>query len=71
MTVMTSVQITSPGGPLKIAHGPVPAPKPNTVRIKVQACGICHSVGGPTALFGQKQRTLRPPGNETVGVKGS
>ncbi len=43
MTVMTSVQITSPGGPFKIAHGPVPAPKPNTVRIKVQACGICHS----------------------------
>ena len=43
MTVMTSVQITSPGGPFKIAHGPAPEPKPNTVRVKVQACGICHS----------------------------
>ncbi len=43
MTPMTSVQITAPGGPFKIAHGPVPEPKPNTVRVKVQACGICHS----------------------------
>ncbi|MBX3327861.1 MAG: alcohol dehydrogenase catalytic domain-containing protein, partial [Nitrospira sp.] len=43
MTSMTSVQITSPGGPFKLVHGPVPEPKPNTVRIKVQACGVCHS----------------------------
>ena len=43
MTQMTAVQITAPGGPFKVVHGPVPAPPPNTVRIKVQACGICHS----------------------------
>ena len=43
MTPRESVQITAPGGPFKIAHGPVPEPKTNTVRVKVQACGICHS----------------------------
>jgi len=43
MSQMTAVQITAPGGPFKIVHGPVPEPKPNTVRVKVQACGICHS----------------------------
>lgn len=43
MAQMTAVQITTPRGPFKIVHGPVPEPGPNTVRVKVQACGICHS----------------------------
>lgn len=43
MPQMTAVQITAPGGPFKIVYGPIPEPKPNTVRVKVQACGICHS----------------------------
>jgi D-arabinose 1-dehydrogenase-like Zn-dependent alcohol dehydrogenase len=43
MAQMTAVQITGPGGPFKIVSGAVPEPKPNTVRIKIQACGICHS----------------------------
>ncbi len=43
MTQMTAVQITAPRAPFQIVHSPVPEPKPNTVRIKVQACGVCHS----------------------------
>jgi D-arabinose 1-dehydrogenase-like Zn-dependent alcohol dehydrogenase len=43
MAQMTAVQITAPKGPFKIVHGPVQEPMPNTVRVKVQACGICHS----------------------------
>lgn len=43
MAQMTAVQITTPRGPFKIVHGPVPEPGPNTVRVKVQACWICHS----------------------------
>ncbi|MDH5669699.1 MAG: alcohol dehydrogenase catalytic domain-containing protein, partial [Nitrospira sp.] len=43
MTQMTAVQITEPRGPFKVVHRPIPEPQPNTVRVKIQACGICHS----------------------------
>jgi D-arabinose 1-dehydrogenase-like Zn-dependent alcohol dehydrogenase len=43
MSQMTAVQITGPSGSFKVVKSPVPEPKPNTVRIKIQACGVCHS----------------------------
>ena len=43
MAQMTAVQITRPGGPFEVVKQEVPAPGANQVRIKVQACGICHS----------------------------
>jgi Alcohol dehydrogenase GroES-like domain len=30
-------------GPLELVERPIPDPTPGTVRIKVQACGVCHS----------------------------
>jgi D-arabinose 1-dehydrogenase-like Zn-dependent alcohol dehydrogenase len=43
MPQMTAVQIRSPGGPFEVSQRDIPAPGANRVRIKVQACGICHS----------------------------
>jgi len=43
MPQMTAVQIRSPGGPFDVVQRDIPPPGPNRVRIKVQACGICHS----------------------------
>jgi D-arabinose 1-dehydrogenase-like Zn-dependent alcohol dehydrogenase len=43
MAQMTAVQISRPGAPFEVVKREVPAPGPNQVRIKVQACGICHS----------------------------
>lgn len=43
MPQMTAVQISSPGATFEVVKREIPAPGPNTVRIKVQACGICHS----------------------------
>src|SRR6266702_1298335 len=43
MAQMTAVQISRPGGPFEVVKRQVPAPGPKQVRIKVQACGICHS----------------------------
>ena len=43
MPQMTAVQISRAGGPFEVVKREVPAPGPNQVRIKVQACGICHS----------------------------
>ena len=36
------VQVSLPGGPLEIVEREVPEPGVSQVRIKVQACGICH-----------------------------
>jgi D-arabinose 1-dehydrogenase-like Zn-dependent alcohol dehydrogenase len=36
------VQVSNPGGPLEIVERDVPEPDSSQVRIKVQACGICH-----------------------------
>ena len=43
MAQMTAVQISRPGGPFEVVKQEVPAPGANQVRIKVQACGVCHS----------------------------
>lgn len=43
MPTMRAVQISRPGGPLELVERPIPEPGPGAVRIKVEACGICHS----------------------------
>jgi D-arabinose 1-dehydrogenase-like Zn-dependent alcohol dehydrogenase len=43
MPQMTAVQISRPGAPFEIVTREIPAPGPNAVRIRVQACGLCHS----------------------------
>ena len=43
MGQMTAVQISRPGAPFEVIKREVPAPGPNQVRIKVDACGVCHS----------------------------
>jgi len=40
---MRSVQVARPKGPFELVERDIPAPRAGTVRIKVQACGICHS----------------------------
>lgn len=43
MSQMTAVQVSGPGGVFEVVKRAVPEPEPNTVRIKIQACGVCHS----------------------------
>jgi propanol-preferring alcohol dehydrogenase len=40
---MRAVQVEKPGSPLELVERPTPEPGPGRVRIKVEACGICHS----------------------------
>ena len=40
---MKSAQISKPGGDFEIVERPIPAPGTGQIRIKVNACGICHS----------------------------
>ena len=43
MATMKAVQITKANGPFEVVERDIPEPGPGQVRIKVEACGICHS----------------------------
>src|SRR3712207_9579439 len=43
MARMRLVQVREPGAPLELVEREVPEPGPGQVRIRVEACGICHS----------------------------
>ncbi len=43
MPKMTAVQIPAAGAPFEVVRREIPTPGANQVRIRVQACGICHS----------------------------
>jgi D-arabinose 1-dehydrogenase-like Zn-dependent alcohol dehydrogenase len=67
MPKMRSVQVSRAGGPFEIVERDVPDPRAGEVRIRVQACGVCHSDsfvknGG----FGVQYP--RVPGHEVAGV---
>ncbi len=68
MAQMTAVQIPRAGGAFEVVKREVPAPGPKQVRIKVQACGICHSdVFVKEGLWPGLQYP-RVPGHEVAGI---
>src|SRR5947208_3237235 len=65
---MKVAQISKAGGDFEIAEREVPAPGAGQVRIKVQACGVCHSdVLTKEGLWPGIQYP-RVPGHEVAGV---
>jgi D-arabinose 1-dehydrogenase-like Zn-dependent alcohol dehydrogenase len=68
MPNMRAVQVARPGGPLELVERPVPEPGPGTVRVKVQACGICHSDSLTKEGHMPGIAYPRVPGHEVVGV---
>jgi D-arabinose 1-dehydrogenase-like Zn-dependent alcohol dehydrogenase len=68
MSKMRAVQISYPKGPFELVEREIPEPKAGEVRIKVQACGICHSDSiTKDGLFPSIQYP-RVPGHEVIGV---
>jgi NADPH:quinone reductase-like Zn-dependent oxidoreductase len=51
MARMRVVQVREPGAPLELVERGVPEPGPGQVRIRVEACGICHSDAGTVKLM--------------------
>src|ERR1700754_513242 len=43
MTTFRAAQVTSPRGPLALVDRTLTDPAPGTVRVAVEACGICHT----------------------------
>jgi D-arabinose 1-dehydrogenase-like Zn-dependent alcohol dehydrogenase len=65
---MKVAQISKPGGDFEIVEREIPKPGAGQVRIKVQACGICHSdVLTKEGLLPGIQYP-RVPGHEVAGV---
>ena len=68
MATMRVAQVPRANGPFEIVERPIPEPGAGSVRIKVEACGICHSdsltkEGGFPGI-----QYPRVPGHEVSGL---
>jgi D-arabinose 1-dehydrogenase-like Zn-dependent alcohol dehydrogenase len=68
MATMRVVQVSRPNGALEVVERPIPEPTAGTVRIKVQACGICHSDSLVKEGAFPGIQYPRVPGHEVAGV---
>lgn len=68
MSKMRAVQVSRAGGPLEIVERDVPEPGPGFVRIKVDACGICHSDVLTKEGYWPGIQYPRIPGHEVIGA---
>jgi D-arabinose 1-dehydrogenase-like Zn-dependent alcohol dehydrogenase len=65
---MRSVQVSKPKGPFEIVDRDIPEPGDRHVRIKVQACGVCHSDSFTKEGLFPGIQYPRVPGHEIAGV---
>ena len=68
MAKMRAVEVRQPGGPLELVERDIPEPSPGEVRIKVQACGICHSDSFVKDGQWPGIEYPRVPGHEVIGL---
>jgi D-arabinose 1-dehydrogenase-like Zn-dependent alcohol dehydrogenase len=68
MATMNAVQVPRPGADFEVVQREIPEPGPGQVRIRVQACGVCHS--DVITKEGQLPGISYPrvPGHEVAGV---
>jgi len=64
---MKAVQISKPGGNFEVVERPTPEPGRGQVRIKVEACGICHSDALVKEGYWPGIKYPRVPGHEIAG----
>jgi D-arabinose 1-dehydrogenase-like Zn-dependent alcohol dehydrogenase len=65
---MNSAQVLAPGAEFQIVEREIPDPGPSQVRIKVQACGVCHSDAFTKEGSWPGIQYPRVPGHEVVGL---
>ena len=68
MSKMHVVQVPRPNGPLEIVEREIPEPGAGSVRIKVEACGICHSDSMTKEGLWPGIQYPRVPGHEIAGI---
>ena len=67
MSTMRVAQVARPDGPFEIVERPIPEPGPGEVRIKVEACGVCHSDAFTKLGMFPGIMMPRVPGHEVIG----
>lgn len=68
MAKMRVVQVARAGGPFELVERDIPEPGPGQVRIRVEACGVCHSdVFAKEGTFPGIRFPI-VPGHEVAGV---
>src|SRR5438046_4965720 len=65
---MRAVQVPRAGGPFELVERDIPEPQPGWVRVKVDACGICHSDSLIKEGLWPGIQYPRVPGHEVIGV---
>jgi D-arabinose 1-dehydrogenase-like Zn-dependent alcohol dehydrogenase len=68
MPSMRVARVSRAQGPLELVEQPIPQPGPGSVRIKVEACGICHSDSLTKEGHWPGLQFPRVPGHEVAGV---
>jgi D-arabinose 1-dehydrogenase-like Zn-dependent alcohol dehydrogenase len=68
IATMKVAQVASPGADFEIVERAIPEPGPGHVRIKVQACGVCHSDVLTKEGAWPGIQYPRAPGHEVAGV---
>jgi D-arabinose 1-dehydrogenase-like Zn-dependent alcohol dehydrogenase len=68
MSKMHAVQVTQPNGPFELVEREIPEPGAGWVRVKVEACGICHSDSFTKEGTWPGIEYPRVPGHEIAGV---
>src|SRR6266852_889195 len=61
-----AVEVSAPGT-LRVVERPIPEPGPGQVRIRVEACGICHTDAATITGTYPGLKLPRVPGHEVVG----
>src|ERR1700751_1258956 len=64
---MKAVQVSKPGGDFEVVERPIPEPGREQVRIKVEACGVCHSDVLVKEEIWPGLQYPRVPGHEIAG----
>lgn len=63
-----AMQVSAPGGEFELVQKEFPEPGPGQVRIRVQACGVCHSDSLTKLGYWPGIQYPRVPGHEVAGI---
>jgi D-arabinose 1-dehydrogenase-like Zn-dependent alcohol dehydrogenase len=66
-STMKAVQVSKANAPFEVVERPIPEPGPRQVRIKVEACGVCHSDAMTRSGAFPGLTLPRVPGHEIAG----
>ncbi len=67
MPKMRAIQVSKANAPFELVERDIPTPGPEQVRIKVEACGVCHSDAFTRSAGFPGMQLPRVPGHEIAG----